>query len=59
MAKGSIDGQNSFLNQPLRKDYLESFCGMSMQCNPKLWQSLPAQIQYKLERQPDFVALEE
>jgi hypothetical protein len=59
MAEGSVDGQNSFLNQPLRRDYLESFRRMSMQCNPKLWQELPAQMQYELERRPDFVALEE
>ncbi len=59
MAEGSVDGQNSFLNQPLRKDHVESFRGMSLQCNPELWQSLPAQMQYELERRPDFVALEE
>lgn len=59
MAEGGVDGQNSFLNQPLRKDHLESFRGMSMQCNPELWQSLPAQMRYELERRPDFVALEE
>jgi hypothetical protein len=59
MAKGSVDGQNSFLNLPLQKDHLESFRGMSMKCNPELWQSLPAQMQYELERWPDFVALEE
>ena len=59
MAEGSVDGQNSFLNQPLRRDHLESFRGMSMQCDPELWQALPAQMQYELERRPDFVALEE
>jgi hypothetical protein len=59
MAEGRVDGQNSFLNQPLRKDHLESFRGMSMQCNPELWQSLPAQMRYELQRRPDFVALEE
>jgi hypothetical protein len=59
MAEGSVDGQNSFLNQPLRKDHVESFRGISLQCNPELWQSLPAQMQYELERRPDFVALQE
>ncbi|KAI1293099.1 hypothetical protein F5Y03DRAFT_402696 [Xylaria venustula] len=53
MAEGGVDGQNSFLNQPLRKDHLESFRGMSMQCNPELWQSLQAQMQYELEEQID------
>lgn len=32
---------------------------MSMQCNPELWQELPAQMQYELKRRPDFVTLEE
>src|ERR1700750_967777 len=59
MAEGSIDGQNSFLNLPLRQDHVESFRGMTLQCNPELWQSLPAQMQNELERRPDFVALEE
>ncbi|RDL30388.1 uncharacterized protein BP5553_10266 [Venustampulla echinocandica] len=59
IAEGSVDGQNSFLNQPLRKDHLESFRVMSMQCNPEQWQSLPAQMRHELQRRPDFVALEE
>ena len=32
---------------------------MTLQYNPELWQSLPAQMQYELERRPDFVTLEE
>ena len=32
---------------------------MTLQCNPELWQSLPAQMQYELERRPDFITLEE
>jgi hypothetical protein len=32
---------------------------MTLQCNPELWQLLPAQMQYKLERQLDFITLEE
>jgi hypothetical protein len=59
MAEGGIDGQNSFSNLPLRKDHVESFRGMTLQCNPELWQSLPTQMQNELERRPDFVALEE
>ncbi len=30
-----------------------------MKCNPGLWQSVPAQMQYELGRRPEFVALEE
>lgn len=30
MAKGSIDGQNSFLNQLLCKDHVKSFRGMTL-----------------------------
>jgi len=59
MAEGGVDGQNSFFNQPLQKDHIESFRGITLSCNPELWQSLPAQIQRELERQPDFVALKE
>ncbi|TAQ89768.1 hypothetical protein B7494_g1911 [Chlorociboria aeruginascens] len=59
MAEGSVDRQNSFLNQPLRKDHIKSFRGITPQYNPELWQSLPAQMQYELEHRPDFVALEE
>ncbi|KUJ06236.1 uncharacterized protein LY89DRAFT_678962 [Mollisia scopiformis] len=58
MAEGGVDGQNSFLNQPLRKDHLESFRGMFMQCNPELWQSLPAQMRYELEEQIDDLTKE-
>jgi hypothetical protein len=59
MAKGSVDRQNSFLNQPLRKDHIESFRRIVLQCNPELWQSLPAQTQYKLEHLQDFIAIDE
>jgi hypothetical protein len=36
MAEGSVDWQSSVLNQPLQKDHLESFRGMSVKCNPEL-----------------------
>jgi hypothetical protein len=59
MAEGGVDEQNSFLNQLLQKDHIERFRGMTLQCNPELWQSLPAQMQCELERQLNFVTLEE
>jgi hypothetical protein len=34
MAEGRVDRQNSFLSLPLRKDHIESFRKMAMQCNP-------------------------
>jgi hypothetical protein len=59
MAEGSVDGQNSFLNRPLRTDFIEDMRGISLQCNPELWQSLPAKMQHELQQRPDFIALQE
>jgi len=59
MAEGSVDGQNSFLNQPLRTDFIEDMRGISLHCNPELWQSLPAKMQHELQQRPDFIALQE
>ena len=34
MVEGSVDGQNSFLNQPCRTDFIEDMRGISLHCNP-------------------------
>ncbi len=52
----AVDGQSSFLAQPLRKDHIEDFRGMSLYRHPQLWQSLPAKMQYDFERREDFMA---
>ncbi|KAF8862713.1 hypothetical protein BDZ45DRAFT_585016 [Acephala macrosclerotiorum] len=59
MAEGSVDGQNSFLNQPCRTDFIEDMRGISLHCNPELWQSLPAKMQHELQQRPDYIALQE
>jgi hypothetical protein len=59
MAEGSVDGQNSFLNRPLRTDFIEDMRGISLQYNPELWQSLPAKMQHELQQRQDFITIQE
>ena len=54
----TVDGQASFLGEPLRRDYHEDLRGMSLRRNPQLWQTLPAKLKDDLECSPEYVALD-
>jgi hypothetical protein len=52
------DGQNSYLGDKPRTIVNDLFRSMTLSRNPKLWQSLPAEKQHKLENNEEFLALE-
>jgi len=34
------------------------FCGLTLHCNPELWQALLVKKQHKLKNTPEFTAIE-
>ncbi len=54
----TVEGQASYLAQPLRNDCHKDLRGMSLRHRPQLWQALLATLKADLERRPDFVALD-
>ncbi|OCL06329.1 hypothetical protein AOQ84DRAFT_399062 [Glonium stellatum] len=53
------DGQASYFGIELRSIINNLFRGLSLPRNPKLWQSLPAEKQHKLENSSNYINIEE
>jgi hypothetical protein len=52
------DGQNAYLGGKLRTLVADLFRSITVPHNPHLWQTLPAEKKYEMERSPEFVALD-
>lgn len=54
----TVNEQASFLEEPLHWDYHENLQGMSLCCNPQLWQTLSTKLKNDLKCSSEYVALD-
>lgn len=52
------DLQGGYFDGKLRSIVNDRFRGMTLYCNPELWQALPAKKQYELENSLEFTVIE-
>jgi hypothetical protein len=54
-----VNGQNAYLGAPVHSLSSNLFQGLTVSCNPELWQSLLTKEQDKLENSPEFKAIKD